>query len=489
VLAARISENKDYSVLLVEAGPDYPDINALPPDIACGLKPTLSHDWGYDGKPVTPGRTIPLPRAKLVGGCAATNATAALRGNPNDYDDWAKCGNPGWTFNEILPFFRRLEKDLDFNNKWHGQDGPLPIRRYTNAEMTSVQHAFMETCAIVGYSSVADHNEPDAVGIGPFPMNTLDGIRQSTALTYLTPARQRPNLTVMGDLLVDKILVKDQKAVGIQVVNPVEQIHGKCIILAAGAYSSPAILMRSGIGPANHLRDIGIDVLTELSGVGQNLIDHPYYGLDFATPSHPKAEELPFGQSVLTLRSSQAKRDHDLHIFPRSKYAVSTDESPTGSMFRIVTSLLKPKSHGQLRLSSANPYAAPLIELGYFSHPDDMLPMIEAVRIARKLAHTSPLSELVAHELIPGPEVDDTDAALEKAIRATVGSYHHPVGTCRMGPGPAEGAVVDAKGCVYGVEGLRVIDASIMPTIPAANINLPIMMIAERCAEWLMESF
>jgi choline dehydrogenase len=482
VLAGRLSEDADRSVLLVEAGPDYPDHASLPADVANGLKPTLSYDWGYVGEPDASGRTIPLPRAKLVGGCSATNVTVAVRGVPGDYDDWAAQGNPGWAFDDVLPFFRLIETDADFQDKWHGQDGPVPIRRYKDTELTSVQKAFVGACVGSGYALVADHNAPGAVGIGAFPVNTLNGIRQSTAMTHLAPARQRPNLEVRAGLLVDRVLFERDRAVGIQTSRATEQIRGDCIILAAGAYGSPAILMRSGLGPAEHLQTLGIDVRADLCGVGQNLMDHPYFGLHVAAPAQPVAEELPFGQTLLTLQSSGCGTGHDLQVLPISKYAVSSKESPTSAMFRIVSSLVKPQSRGRLRLRSAAPEAAPRIELGYFTDPDDMPRMLEAVRAARELVHTSPLSDLAVRELSPMP---DGDVELEKVIRAAVRSYHHPVGTCRIGPNAEAGAVVDARGRVHGIEGLMVVDASIMPTIPAANTNLPTIMVAERCAAWL----
>lgn len=482
VLAGRLSEDAGRSVLLVEAGPDYPDPSALPADVADGLKPTLSHDWGYTGRADKLGRMIELPRAKLVGGCSATNVTVAVRGLPSDYDEWAALGNAGWAFDDVLPFFRRLERDFDFRDQWHGQDGRLPIRRYQTAELTSVQRAFVEACVASGYPSVADHNSPGEPGAGPFPVNTLAGIRQSTALTYLQPARRRSNLEVRGGLLADRIVFEHGRAVGVQFAGCAEPIRGDLIILAAGAYGSPAILMRSGVGPAEHLRALGIDIRAELDGVGSNLMDHPYFGLEVAAPAEPAVEELPFGQTLLTLRSSRCDRGHDLQILPISKYAVGTEESPTGAMFRIVASVIKSRSRGRLRLRSGDPGAAPDIELDYFTDPDDMPRMLEAVRTARELLHTSPLSDLVVRELTPP---FDRDRQLEEIIRATVRSYHHPAGTCRMGPDPEAGAVVDARGRVHGVEGLMIVDASIMPTIPAANTNLSVIMIAERCAAWL----
>jgi choline dehydrogenase len=478
VLAARLSKDPKRSVLLLEAGPDYPSPADLPPEISNGYSAVYTHDWGYYSEPELSANPIHLVRAKLVGGCSATNATFALRGTPADYDEWAAAGNPGWSFDEVLPAFRRLETDLDFHNQWHGTDGPLPIRRYPAHELTPAQSAFLEACQAAGFPLVADHNAPNAMGAGPSPMNTINGIRQSTALTYLAQARQRPNLTIRSDVLVDRVVFEKKRAVGVRLAEPAETIRAGHVILSAGSYGSPAILIRSGIGPADHLKSLGISVLEDLGGVGQNLIDHPLLALVFAADP-PEIENVPAFQTTLTLKSNPALPDHDLHINPVSVY---TDHG--AGQFMILVSVLKPLSRGQLRLRSSDPAANPQISLGYFSDPADMPPLLEAVRVARQLARTPPLSRLATRELTPGAEVT-AGRGLEQAIRANIMSYHHPVGTCRMGS--SDGSVVDARGRVHGVAGLSVIDASIMPSIPAANTNLPAIMIAEHCAAWLQE--
>ncbi|MFN0073550.1 MAG: GMC family oxidoreductase [Chloroflexota bacterium] len=484
VLASRLSEDPNRSVLLLEAGPDYADVSALPPEIATGLwASTVSHDWGFKSEPDASGRTIPLPRGKLVGGCAATNSMVALRGTPADYDEWAAGGNPGWAFNDVLPFFRRLEQDMDCTDAWHGQDGPLPIRRYQTTELTKVTRAFMETCITAGYPAVFDHNTPGAIGVGPIPLNLRDGMRQSTALTYLAAARARHNLAIRSGVLVDHVRFNGERAIGIQLANPAETVTGKQIILAAGAYGSPAILLRSGLGPVADLRALGIPVRVDLMGVGRTLIDHPRFALDFVLRPGVHVEPTPRVQIMLTWRSSLTNTDLDFHIASLASNLAFGDQAPVTG-FSLLVMLLKPRSQGQLRLRSAEPSAAPCITPGYFTHPDDLPRMVEVTRMARQLARTTPLSDLIAHESAPGVQVADTDDALAAALRAGVGSYHHPVATCRMGPDPHAGAVVDAQGHVHGVEGLWVMDASIMPTIPAANTNLPTIMVAERCAAW-----
>jgi choline dehydrogenase len=488
VLAARLSEHPDRSVLLIEAGPDYPDRAALPPEIASSFHTVHTHDWQYSSEPGLLGRPIPLPRGKVIGGCSATNAVAAVRGTPNDYNEWAAAGNPGWSFPDVLPFFRRLERDADFANEWHGQDGLIPIQRHLPANLLPAQRPFLDACLAAGYPQVEDHNAPAAIGAGPWPLNGFGGIRWSTALTYLAAARQRPNLTIRSGALVDRVLFAGPRAIGIHLAEPAETLYADHIILAAGAYGSPAILLRSGIGPAGHLEALNIPVREDLPGVGQHLSDHPLLVLRFAAPSSAQAAGMLWFGMLLTLKSPATPQQHDLQICPTSVFPTLPGDSPTGASFGIFASLMKPSSHGQLRLRSRNPIAAPLVDLGYFTHPDDMPDMIAAVRIARRLARTRPLADFVVAELYPGSAVPDQATALETAIRAAIGTHHHPVGTCRMGPSTDRLAVVDAQGKVYGVAALSVIDASIMPSIPAANTNIPTIMLAERCAAWLSET-
>lgn len=484
VLAARLSEDRHRSVMLLEAGPDYRTETDLPPDIRRGFNPTFSHDWGYASEPGTLDRSIPLPRGKLVGGCSATNASFALRGTPGDYDEWAARGNPGWSFADVLPFFRRLENDCDFDNEWHGRAGPLPIRRYAHDELVPEQRAFLTACSALSYREVADHNAPGAVGAGRLPTNAIAGVRQSTALTYLAAARGRPNLTIRSGVLVDRVIFKVRRAVGIRLAEAGETIAAHHVILAAGTFGSPVILMRSGIGPAIHLNALGIDVLADLPGVGRKLSDHPRFGLRFAAPPPARPQECPGCQTVLTLKSSETIAGHDLQIFPWTISAVDAAVSPSGGAFTIHASLVKPRSLGSLRLCSRDPGAAPFIDPAYFTHPEDMPRMIHAVRIAQRLSKTPPLAAVILQELNPGPQTSDAATDLETAICAEVGTYYHPVGTCAMGPLTDAMAVTDCRGSVHSVAGLSVVDASIMPTIPAANTNLPTIMVAERCAAW-----
>jgi choline dehydrogenase len=485
VLASRLSEDPRRTVLLIEAGPDYPDAAALPEEIASGDFPAYTHDWDYYSEPGALERPIHLPRGRLMGGCSATNAVFALRGASAVYDQWAALGNPGWSFLDVLPSFRRLERDLDFDNQWHGQDGPIPIQRSAGPDLIPVQRAFLEACATAGYPSVTDHNAPEAYGAGLAPRNVEGGVRQSTALTYLARARRRPNLAVRPNTQIQRILFDHGQAIGVQTAGASEKIEAASVILAAGSYSSPAILMRSGIGPAGHLKALGIPVIVELPGVGAHLIDHPLFGASFAVKTELEANNRPLSQTTLSLRSSQAAASCDLLIFPTCVFPAEPGEGPTGQVLRIFVALVQPLSQGSLRLRSADPVVPPLIQLNYFTHPADMPRLVEGLRAVEQLANTPPLKDMIVTELYPGASAWNAPDQLEQAIRAQVETFHHPVGTCRMGPASDPLAVVDACLRVRGVEGLSVVDASIMPLIPSTPTNLATIMLAERCAPFL----
>jgi choline dehydrogenase len=480
VLAARLSEDTDRRVVLLEAGPDYLDVADLPRDVVDASEPTLGHDWGYVAEPDDLGRRVPLPRARLMGGCSATNGCFALRGAPADYDGWAALGNPGWSFAEVLPFFRRLETDLDFADDWHGGDGPVPIRRHPPEELNSVQRAFIESAVTAGYRYVDDHNRPGAVGVGPTPRNARDGVRMSTALTYLAGARHRRNLAIRSDAMVDRVELRDGRATGVRLAGG-ETVDAGLVVLAAGTYATPMILARSGISAAPDLATLGIDATVNLPGVGKNLLDHAIVAVDVPTGAGYVG---PRFQALATLHSTllMPQAAPDLHLFVAGPFDVATEVSPTGAVLGIVAGLMAPRSHGSVRLRSTDPLQPPRIDIAHLRHPDDVTRLVEATLAARRISRTEPLAHLVdGAELAPGPDIpDDNPVDIATSIKARVASYHHPVGTCRMGPDPDAGAVVDAHGRVHGTERLLIADASVMPTIPSANTNLPTIMVAER---------
>jgi choline dehydrogenase len=480
VLAARLSEDDERRVLLLEAGPDFASKDQSPRAVLDARRPTVDFDWGFESEANAGHGAQAIARAKLVGGCSATNAVFALRGSPSDYDGWASGGNDGWSFESVLPFFRALETDLDFDDAGHGQHGPIPISRIRFDALEEHQRGALESAWALGHERVADHNRPGSCGAGPVPRNAVDGVRISTALAYLDPVRQRPNLSVRAESLIDRVLLDGSRARGVMLASG-EEIAADTVVLAAGAYGSPAILLRSGIGPAEELAALGIDDVIDLPGVGASLVDHSTFSVDM--PSAPGVEGNWF-ETAITWRSSLAGSDpYDMHTIPGGPIQVGSDESPTGGIFFLFSSVMRPRSRGSVKLRSANATIAPVIRTGDVDDPGDLARMVEAVRFMREMFRTSPLRELVrGAELAPGNDVR-SDAEVEAAIRAGVAVYHHACGTCPLGPTVSDGAVVDSAGRVHGIEDLVVADASIMPTIPAANTNLPTIMLAERIAD------
>lgn len=467
VLAARLTENRDRRVLLLEAGPDFPP-GEEPDQVRDARAPVWDFGWGYLAEPSPAGHQVDLARGRLVGGSSAVNATYALRGAPADYDGWEV---EGWRWDDVLSSFCRLERDLDFGDRpWHGSDGPVAVRRYTDAEMGPGPLEFLAAAERVGHPIVADHNEPAAVGAGRLPVNAVDGVRQSTAIAYLASARSRPNLVVRADAHVDRVVFAGNVASGVKLATG-EIVPAELVVLAAGAYASPAILLRSGIGAAADLRRLGIEVLAELPGVGANLQDHPAVSAVFEPAVTPDRIRPAF-QAVLTLRSTTwHSGGPDLQI------ALGTAQPGQG--VGLFAALLRPRSRGRVELRSLDPLAPPRITTGFLTDSEDRAQLAEAFSGIRELVETPDLRPLTQRLATPGSGFDWSAEAVESEIAAHHWSYFHPVGTCAIG------SVVDATGRVFGVETLRVIDASILPAVPSANTNLPTMMAAEHLARML----
>jgi choline dehydrogenase len=476
VLANRLSADPARRVLLVEAGPDYPDPASLPPDIADGTRVAPSHDWGLRAEPATgrgPGPA--LPRGRLVGGCSAVNACFALRGHPADYDAWAAAGNAGWSWADVLPGFVAVERDLDFGaTPGHGRSGELPVRRYPDRELTPLHRAFLDTATAAGQPLLDDHNAPGAVGAGRLPTNCVDGRRVSCAVAFLGPARHRANLVLRPDTLVDRVEVRAGRAVAVVLAGG-ERVAADHVVLAAGAYATPAVLLRSGIGPAADLRALGVEPVADLPGVGYALTDHAAVSVDFPAPADWPL--FPSFQSMLTLHSGTADPagQPDLQVFASGAYADAT--TPTGRVAGVIAALVKPVSRGRLWLRDRGPASPPHIDLAHLREPADVDALADGLRCAADLT--------AAVTATPGTGPGRGD--VRQWLRHNVWSYHHPVGTCAMGTNPEAGAVVDPAGRVHGVERLTVADASVMPSIPSANTNLPTVMLAHRLARGLTE--
>ena len=400
VLASRLSEDPERSVLLLEAGPDYgPEAASWPADLHdpanLGLE---THSWGYLHTGRSADKPFPLPRARIVGGTSTVNGCVWLRGSAIDYDGWAAAGNPGWGFDDLLPYFRRAESD-PVGGQYHGSDGPVPVFRMDEDDTTPIDRAFERAAVSLGFPSIADLNGAPSQqpGVGPAPKNVASGVRMNAAFTYLAGARGRPNLTVVPDALVDRLLVQEGRAVGVRLADGREW-RGEEVVLCGGAYGSPAVLMRSGIGPASQLRELGIPVVRDLPGVGEHLLDHPVVGVLDALV---RPESVPVTNrlipSLVKVRSSQSAEEIDLHLY-QGRYF----DQERGWVFWLSASLQYAVSRGYVRLTSADPHATLEIDHRHFAEQRDLEATVRRGRAGAKLAATDPLAGQI--ERLPGFE-------------------------------------------------------------------------------------
>ncbi|MBI3328811.1 MAG: mycofactocin system GMC family oxidoreductase MftG [Nitrospinae bacterium] len=495
-LAARLSEDPRRSVLLLEAGPDYPDVNHLPEDLRHGNSsgPAVAgpHMWGYvaTGNAHQP-RPMPVPRGKVTGGSSAVNGTILLRGLPEDFANWAAWGNPEWAYLNVLPYFRKMERDLDFSGDFHGSNGPIPVRRHTRAALLPAQEAFHQACLASGFPPDPDMNLPESTGLGFWPMNNIDGLRISTALAYLNPARHRLNLTIRSDVRVKRILFEGQRAIGAEAESGGEvfRVEGSEILLGCGAIGSPHMLMLSGVGPADHLRSVGIPVVHHLPGVGENLRDHPMVILLLRARAGLLDDRAPVVQTGLRYTADGSKTRNDMYIIPistaseRGSAYTRTPGSVVGT--GIGVALENASTAGKLRLTSADPHIQPAINYQYLSDPWDRVRLREAVRLAVSFAQHPAYQALITERIAPTDQDLSSDETLDAWLLATATTQHHSSGSCKMGPASDPMAVVDQFCHVHGLEGLRVVDASVMPDVIRANTNATTIMIAERVADWM----
>jgi choline dehydrogenase len=482
VLAARLSEDPDRTVLLLEAGPDYQD-GQVPGGL---LNPQLladpDHDWGYTARATDLAPSIPAPRGRAMGGSSAVNAGVALRARAADFAAWEeRYGIKGWSYDEVLPTFKAMENTTTGDDAYHGRTGPFPIRQWAYQELTSPIRAFVDGWAAHGFQRIDDYNGAEQAGTGPYPVNIADGERQNTAMAYLTPeVRQRPNLTVLGDVTVDTVLIGEGTARGVVTASGTVHPAGE-VVLAAGSYGSPSILLRSGVGPAADLRALGIDVVADLP-VGRRLQDHPFFHALYAlAPGHQAMTEA-FGAHLWFASYDAAPGELDMSVV--STQLPEVPFSPTGGAILLATAVTRPESRGSLTLASRDAYDAPVIDNNFLGTPSDRRRMLAGVKLVRVLAATEPLTEVLAGELVPGDAVQSDDE-LAAAIATGISTYGHPTSTAPMGGPGDDWAVVDELGAVRGVAGLRVVDASIIPEAPSAPTNVTTIMIAEHLASRL----
>lgn len=470
VVAARLSENASRSVLLLEAGPDLRrNVPAHLRD-GWGLSREID-DWGYTTEPFAGGEVKPLRRGKLLGGTSWLTRFA-VRGSPADFDTWAALGNAGWSFEEVLPYFRKLEADADFGDQpWHGKSGPIPIRRYLDLEQTDILGAAGRALEAAGFPFVEDHNRPGSVGAGRMPMNSTAGARVTTADAYLPLDRTPSNLTIRPNAEVAEVVFEGVRVMGVRLVDGTI-LRASCVVLSAGTYGSPPILMRSGVGPADHLRSVGVRVRQDLPGVGSNLADHP--AVDIDTGYRGPAREATILHSITTFHSADASSDGSPDLMLWLCDPVGDPPFP----FEVV--LLKPRSRGTVRLRSEDPRDPPRIELPNLAEAADVDRLAEGCRRLMEVARRPEIRGLCTDQA--SPDLGGVDEQ-RRFVRQNAYSVPHVVGTCAMGTQPGEGAVVDAYGRVYGTEGLFVIDASIMPDAPSGFPHIVTIMIAERLSE------
>lgn len=514
VLANRLSEDPDVSVVLLEAGGrDWNPWIHIP----VGYFKTMhnpSVDWCYQTEPDPGlnGRALDWPRGKVLGGSSSLNGLLYVRGQPADYDQWRQMGNSGWGWDEVLPLFKRAENNERGADEFHGNDGPL---RVSNMRIQRpICDSWVSAAQAAGYPFNPDYNGADQEGVGYFQLTTHNGRRCSTAVAYLNPARSRPNLSIITHAQVQRIVIENGQATGVSYLDRSGKEHvvksRREVVLSAGAIGSPQILMLSGIGDAKQLKDNGIAVQHDLPGVGKNLQDHLQARLVFKCNEPTLNDEVRslfnqakiaikyamFRAGPMTMAASLATgfmKTNDRVETPDIQFHVqpwSADSPGEGvhnfSAFTMSVCQLRPESRGEIRLAGPDPKTYPTIHPNYLSTETDCNTIVEGVKIARRIASLAPLASKISEEFRPNKslDIDDFDGTLDWA-RNNSSSIYHPAGTCKMGTG--ETAVVDDRLRVHGIRGLRVADCSIMPTIVSGNTNAPAIMIGEKASDLLKE--
>ena len=479
VLAARLSENPARHVVLLEAGPDYSPAQFPVALLDADRIADLDHDWGYTSRGGRLSPEIADLRGRVIGGSSAVNAGAAHRARARDFARWAEQGLEDWSFTDVLPYFRALENTPTGHDEFHGRSGPMPVRQLTDVDVTPTHSAFIEAAVALGHKRIADFNGAEQHGVAPFAVNVLDGIRQNTALVYLTAeVRARPNLTVHGAVTVDRVLFSGTRATAVVTADGTVH-HADEVILSAGAYGSAAILLRSGIGPVEDLRSLGIEPRGDLP-VGRHLQDHPFFHTIYAL-AEGRAEMTPALGALLWTASSEAA-DGELDLNVVAVHPNGAPFMPTGGVIALSTALVLPDALGTLRLASRDPLAQPLIDHNYLGTDRDRRRMLEGVELSRLLARHPALAPSLAGLLIPH-ELPDDAAHLMQVVESNLSIYGHATSTVPMGAAGSPRAVVDSRAAVHGFAGLRVVDASIMPYVPSSVTNLTTIMLAERIAD------
>ncbi|GHC41872.1 GMC family oxidoreductase [Streptomyces flavofungini] len=490
VLAARLSEDRGAgatSVLLLEAGPRETKADLATPAAWPSLFGTdVDHGYTSVPQPGLGGIAPPCPRGRTLGGSSAINAMVFLRGHRADYDAWAAAGCDGWGFDDLLPYFRRMESVPGGGGagaELRGDRGPLRPSPTPDADVNPVSRAFVAAAAAAGHPLTDDFNGARQEGAGLHDLTVADGVRQSAADAYLHPvAAHRPRLTVSTDSRAHRLLFDGDRCTGVEFTRDGRTVRAYAraeVIVSAGAVDSPRLLLLSGIGPADELREAGVDVRHDLPGVGRALQDHPLCGLVYAAEKPIPAGRANLSEASLSWRSDAGLPGPDMQVmFIHVPYHPPTMSAPENGFTLGVTTV--PRARGSVRLADADPDSAPLIDPGYLADESDVRRLLHGLEVARGIAAAGPFAEWGAREVLPGAGVTDA-AGLRAFLAAATGPYFHLAGSCAMGPGPA--AVVTPDLRVRGVDGLRVADASVMPSIVSVNTNAAALVIGEKAAD------
>ncbi|RDV02252.1 choline dehydrogenase [Undibacter mobilis] len=508
VVANRLSARSGRRVLLLEAGrQEQSPLIRMPAGFA-SVSSNSRFLWGYstEPEPYLDNRRIACERGRLLGGCSSINAMAFVRGHPADFDGWATVAGAQWSYANCLPHFKSLERFSEPKGP-RGNNGPLSV--IAPEYSCALNELFVQACVSAGFPQVKDINATKPDGVGPMDQTIDHGERASAATAFLAPLRRHPNLEVRTAALVTRIVLSRGRAIGVEIstARGTSTIYANEIVLSAGTINSPQLLMLSGIGPSDHLRETGVEPVHDLPGVGQNLQDHVDVSLmkECVAPISASPLLAPHRKLLLGLRwllssgGPGATNHFEVAAYVRTSpelqrpdiqycfipMLTSTDGSRMGKGhgYQIAVMLLQPKSRGTVMLRDRNPLSPPLIRFNYLKEPDDIHSLRQGLVTLRRILDEAPMAAVSGEELSPGPS-NVTDSDLDRFIRATAKSTHHPCGTCRMGND--DSSVVDGWGRVHGIEGLRVVDASIMPVITAGNINAPTMMIAEKIANHML---
>ena len=469
VAAARLSQEPSHEVVLLEVGPHY-RAGEWPQALAHShriIKET--HDWGYMARAGDSPRIVHVPRGRVVGGSSITNGAIALRGHPEHYDEWDALVD-GYDWESWLPWFRAIESDRDFGAaSWHGAEGPIPISRYPRAGWLELQERFCDAALSVGHEWIDDHNAPGAVGIGPIPLNMLGGVRQTPADLYLDPALARENLAVRAEVLVDRLATAGGRVTGVEVIGPEgpESLPADAVVMALGPYATPAALLRSGIGPADELALHGIPVVAEIPGLGRGMQDHPKVSYRFDLGLEAPPWPSPWYQCLLT---GSHEVDGERRVYQVMPYSGQVEGGQRFTDLNVQVADARSR-RGAVRLQSRDPADQPVIEMGWFLDPSDRAAAVAAGRRLMEVARAAALAGV----LTPWAHLDDPDHVLR-----TVETFHHPVGSCRMGRPDDPDAVVDTAGRLRGVDGVWIMDASVMARVPSANTHLAVIALTER---------